>query len=101
MESSHSFELSWTVRQVCLLLPLLYTLALEPFLRQLGDRVCSLALRRIVVSPGGAQARVSVYADEVSIFMLSHNDIKVVQKVLEQYDKVTGTKFNHNKSSGL
>lgn len=58
----------------------------------------SPALSGIAV-PGRDRARVS--ADDVSIFLSCSSDIEVVQKALEWYEKVTGTKINHNKSSSF
>lgn len=69
-----------SVCQGCLLSPLLYVLTLEPLLSRLRDRVGCTALDGIVV-PGGAQARVSVYTNDISIFMSCHDNIEVVQKV--------------------
>lgn len=48
-----------------------------------------------------AEAKVSAYTDDISIFVSCQSDIKVVQKLLEQYERVVGAKINHNKSSGL
>lgn len=50
---------------------------------------------------GGARARVSAYADDVFTFVSSRSDIEVVLKALDQYEKLTGTKINRDKSSGL
>lgn len=44
---------------------------------------------------------VSTHANDVSIFVLCCSDIEVVQKGLEWYKKVIGTKINCNQSSGL
>lgn len=49
--------------------------------------------------PGGAQARVSIYANDVSIFVSCYNDTEEVQKVLEQYEDVMRAKINHKSSS--
>ena len=97
---SSVFALSRSVRQGCPLSPLLYALALEPLLRRLKDETSSPALRGIGV-PGGARARVSAYADDVSAFVSSREDIEAVQKAVDRYEKVTGAKINRDKSSGL
>lgn len=44
--------------------------------------MCSPALRGIAV-PGEAQARVSMYANDVSTFVSSCSDIEVVLKAIE------------------
>lgn len=43
----------------------------------------------------------SMRADDVTIFVLRCNDIEVVQKTFEHYEKVTGVKINCDKSSIL
>lgn len=78
------FVLSRLVQHSCLLSPLLYALVLETLLCWLWHRVCSPALHRIAV-PGGTWARVSAYANDVSIFVSWCSDTEVVQKVLECY----------------
>lgn len=83
---SNSTALLRLVRQCCPLSLLLYTLALEPILRRLRERTCSLALRRISVA-GEARVRVSAYADDVSIFLLCRKEIEVMQKSPERYEK--------------
>lgn len=40
-------------------------------------------------------------ADDVFIYVSCRSDIEVVRKVLERYEKLTGTKINRNKSSDL
>ena len=93
---SESFALSRSVRQGCPLSPLLYCLALEPLLRRLRD-----GGRRGVLLPGGARARNSAYADDVSVFVSSHEDILAVLQALDEYERITGAKINRSKSKGL
>ena len=93
---SESFPLSRSVRQGCPLSPLLYCLALEPLLRRLRDRG-----RRGVTLPGGARALNSAYADDVSVFVSSSEDITAVQQALGEYERITGAKINCDKSAGL
>lgn len=87
------FAVSRSVRQGCPLSPLLYVLALEPFLRKLRTGETGLALRGIEL-PGGARARVSMFADDVTVCMSSHRDIFAVIKALKRYKKVTGAVVN-------
>lgn len=47
------------------------------------------------------RVRVFVSADGVSIFVTGCSDIEVVHKAFERYGKVTATKINRNKTSGL
>ena len=97
---SKPFNITRSVRQGCPLSPLLYVLALEPLLRRLRDEGTNPALRGIRV-PGGARAKTSAFADDVTIFVSRRRDIEVVLKQLERYEKITGAKINLSKSKGL
>ena len=65
---SESFAVSRSVRQGCPLSPLLYILALEPILRKLRDEATTPVLRGIAL-PRGSRARVSAFADDVTVFV--------------------------------
>ena len=97
---SESFAVSRSVRQGCPLSPLLYILALEPLLRNLRDEATTPVLRGIAL-PGGTRARVSAFADDVTVFVSCHTDVQAVVEALARYEKVTGAVFNRSKSVGL
>ena len=59
-----------------------------------------LALRRISFA-GSVHAKISMYADDITVFMSSHLDILAVKKAVERYEKVAGAKVNFDKSEGL
>ena len=95
---SKSFLLSRSIRQGCPLSPLLYVLALEPFLRKLK---ANPVLRGISLPGATTSARYSAYADDVSVLVSSKAEINEVSKEISGYELVTGAKINRDKSSGL
>ena len=86
-----------SVRQGCPLSPLLYVLALEPFLRRLRDEGTSPALRGIPFV-GHLAARVSAFADDVTVFVSRRQDIEAVKEAVVEYERIAGAKVNFDKS---
>ena len=89
-----------SVRQGCPLSPLLYVLALEPLLRRLRDEGTSPALRGIPFV-GRLAARVSAFADDVTVFVSRRQDIEAVKEAVDEYERIAGAKVNFDKSEGL
>ena len=73
-----------SVRQGCPLSPLLYVLALEPLQRRLRDEGTSPALRGILFV-GRLAARVSAFADDVTVFVSRLQDIEAVKEAVVEY----------------
>ena len=84
----------------CPLSPLLYVLALEPLLRRLWDEGARPAQRGILLS-GSVRAKISAFADDITVFVSSRRDIVAVKEAVARYKKVAGTKVNFDKSEGL
>ena len=80
--------------------PLLYVLALDPLLRGLRDEGTNLALRSVPFA-GLLMARVSAFADDITVFVSRHLDIKAVKKAVAKYERIAGAKVNFDKSEGL
>ena len=80
--------------------PLLYVLALEPLLRRLRDRTTNPALRGVPFA-GPLTARVSAFADDITVFVSRRLDIKAVKKAVSEYERIAGAKVNFDKSEGL
>ena len=97
---SRVFAVERSVRQGCPLSPLLYVLALEPLLRRLRDRTKNPALRGVPFA-GPLTARVSAFADDITVFVSRRLDIKAVKKAVSEYERVAGAKVNFDKSEGL
>ena len=89
-----------SVRQGCPLSPLLYVLALEPLLCRLRDEGTSPALRGIPFVDRFA-ARVSPFADDVTVFVSRRQDIEAVKEAVVEYEQIAGAKVNFDKSEGL
>ena len=97
---SGAFAIERSVRQGCPLSPLLYVLALEPLLRRLRDRGARPALRGILLS-GSVRAKISAFADDITVFVSRRRDIVAVKEAVARYEKVAGAKVNFDKSEGL
>ena len=80
--------------------PLLYVLVLEPLLRRLRDRTTNPALRGVPFA-GLLTARVSAFADDITVFVSRRLDIKAVKKAVSEYERIAGAKVNFDKSEGL
>ena len=89
-----------SVRQGFPLSPLLYVLALEPLLRRLRDEGKSPALRGIPFV-GRLAARVSAFADDVTVFVSRLRDIEAVKEEVVEYERIAEAKVNFDKSEGL
>ena len=98
--SSEAFVIKWLVRQGCPLSLFLYVLALEPLLRRLRDGAANPVLRGVPFA-GCLRAKVSAYADDITVIVSRRSDIKSVKKAVERYEEVAGAKINFDESEGL
>ena len=73
--------------------PLLYILALEPLFHRLRDEEASLALRGFPLT-GPLSAKVSAFADDITVFVSRYVDIKAVKKAITRYEQIAGAKIN-------
>ena len=97
---SRVFTIERSVQQGCPLSPLLYVLALEPLLRRLRDKGTNPALRGVLFA-GPLMARVSAFADDITVFVSRRLDIEAVKKAVGEYERIAGAKVNFDKSEGL
>ena len=97
---SRVFAIERLVRQGCPQSPLLYVLALEPLLRRLRDEGTSSALHSVPFA-GPLTARVSAFADDITVFVSRRLDIKAVKEAVVEYEWIAGAKVNFDKSEGL
>ena len=75
-------------------------LALEPLLCSRRDEGTSPALRGIPFV-GRLAARVSTFADDVTVFVSRLQDIEAVKEAVVEYERIAGAKVNFDKSEGL
>ena len=97
---SRVFAIEPSVRQGCLLSPLLYVVALKPLLRRLRDKRTSPSLRDVPFA-GPLTARVSAFADDITVFVSRRLDIKAVKEAVVEYERIAGAKVNFDKSKGF
>ena len=97
---SRAFAIVRSVQQSCPLSPLLYVLALEPQLRRLRIEGTNSALLGIPFA-GPLTARVSAFADDITVFVSYLKDIEVVKKAVAGYKRIAGANVNFDKSEGL
>ena len=97
---SGGFAIERSVRQGCPLSPLLYFLALGPLLLRLRDERACPALCRVLLT-GSIRAKISAFADDITVFVSSRLGILAVKMAVARYEKVTGAKVNFDKSEGL
>ncbi|KAK3545128.1 hypothetical protein QTP70_001240 [Hemibagrus guttatus] len=87
------------VRQGCPLSPLLYVLYLEPLAERLRREPAFQGLH--IPGAGGTRAKVSVYADDATLFLGRDEDFRAVSGILEAFSDATGARINHSKSAVL
>ena len=73
---------------------------MEPLLRRLRDEGTNSALRGVPFA-GPLTARVSAFADDITVFVSRRLDIKAVRKSVGEYERIAGAKVNFDKSEGL
>ena len=95
---SDPFTLTRSIRQGCPLSPILYILALEPFLCKLK---ANPVLRGLTLPGSSKVARYTEYADDVSVLVTSSAEVEEVNKEITRYEAVEGAKINREKSVGL
>ena len=82
---SRAFAIELSAREVCPLSPLLYVLALKLLLRRLRDEGSNPALRGVPFA-GPLMARVSAFADDITVFVSRRLDIKAEKKAVGEYE---------------
>ena len=97
---SGAFTIKQSVRQGCPLSTLHYFLALNPLLRRLRDRGAHPALRGIFLS-GSVRAKITAFADDITVFVSRRQDIVAVKEAVARYEKVAGAKVHIDKTEGL
>ena len=66
----------------------------------LRDRTTNPALLGVLFA-GPLTARVSAFADDITVFVSCRLDIKAVKKAVSEYERIAGAKVNFDESEGL
>ena len=89
-----------SVQQGSSLSPHLYVLELKPLLHRLRDEGTSPTLRGIPFV-GRLTARVSAFADDITVFVSRRLDREAVKEAVVEYERIARAKVNFDKSEGL
>ena len=95
---SRGFAIKRSVRQGCLLFPLLYVLALEPQLRRFRDEGTNPAQRGVPFA-GPLTAKVSALADDITVCVSRCVDRKAVKKAVGEYERIARARSLLTKSA--
>ncbi len=87
------------VRQGCPLSPLLYVLSLEPLMAAL--RAAESLTGMHLPGSRGMNAKVSAYADDMTLFLTSDQDFETVCKILKSFFEASGARAIVDKSSAM
>jgi hypothetical protein len=85
-----------SVRQGCPLSMLLFALCLNLLLRTLENRLTCIRFGRC-----GPKTTVVAYADDVTLFVTSPDDVPIIQDALHCYEAASGAKVNISKSKAM
>lgn len=88
------------IRQGCPLSGLLYSIAIEPLLHTLRNRLGESGLHT-PCSPSEKPVVVSAYADDITIFITRDRDFGTVEGVYKLYSQASAARLNLAKSQGL
>jgi exonuclease III len=96
---STPFKLGRGVRQGDPLSPLLYVITIEAVANAIRENPDFVG----VLLPGlpETHAKVSLYADDTTIYASSIQDLNVLKSILDLYGKASGAKVNFTKSEGI
>jgi hypothetical protein len=95
-QTSARIPIKSSVRQGCPLSVQLYALCMDPLIRTLENTLTGIQIGR-----NGRKTTVTAYADDVTIFVTSQNDIPILEEALRHYTAATGAKLNINKSVAM
>ena len=86
------------IRQGCPLSGLLYSIAIEPFLHMLRQR---LDKHSFLIPETNNYISVSAYADDISIFVSTDEAFNIINDVYSTFSKASSASLNYVKSQGL
>ncbi|KAH9370359.1 hypothetical protein HPB48_006723 [Haemaphysalis longicornis] len=92
-----SLSVTRGVRQGCPLSPLLFVLAIEPFLKNVENNSHILGLQL----PGSQTVKVTAYADDVTLYLRDEDSLVHALNCFEEYSELAGARLNCTKSKAL
>lgn len=95
---SDSFQLERSVRQGCALSPLLYVLCFEPLAKKVQD---DKNIHGLLVPGGKFHLKMSLYADDNTGIFTDDSSVKRFFDHICLFQRLSGSKINYRKSSGL
>lgn len=91
---SRPFQVTRGVRQGCPLSPVLFVLALEPFLKAIErhPQIRGLPL------PGRTEVKVTAYADDITLYIHNEQSLQHVLNAFSHFGGISGARLNLSKS---
>jgi hypothetical protein len=93
-----TFKVTRSVRQGCGLSPLLFNIAIEPFIISISQ---ALLFRGIPVPGSAAEERAACFADDITIFAQSEGSVGTALSLFNSYSRASGAEINVNKTTAL
>ena len=94
--TSDPFPIQCSIRQVCPLSMLLYALSLHPLLTLLNQKI-----NRLQIGRAGRSKAVVAYANDITLFVTSPNDLPIIMVIIQTFERATGAQLNRQKSKAL
>jgi hypothetical protein len=87
-----------SVRQGCGLSPLLFNIAIEPFILSISQ---SLLFRGIPIPGTAAEERAACFADDITILAQNEASVSTALSLFKLYSRASGAEINVNKTTAL
>jgi len=94
---SQAIKIGRGVRQGCLMLCLLYDIAIEP----LAESIRESPLKGFKIQGLEERVLVSLFADNTLVYMNENNNKKTLEQAIKNFCEVSTAKFNNEKSEVL
>ncbi len=90
------FKVFRGIRQGCALSGMLYTLAIEPLLIRIREKLCGLSIPNCM-----HVFKLSAYADDVAVLINGQRDVNMLMEILNDFKEISATKVNWSKSEAV
>ncbi len=82
--------------KACALSGMLYTLAIEPLLIRIREKLCGLSIPNCM-----HVFKLSAYADDVAVLINGQRDVNMLMEILNDFKEISATKVNWSKSEAV